>query len=118
VPIQRIVSSPYARATQSIAPLAQRLDLPIITDERLTERVLSISDLADWMIALRASFDDPDLCFLGGESNRAATQRVVAVLNDVVANSVRTSVIVTHGNLMTLLLSTSTPRLASLTGSS
>jgi 2,3-bisphosphoglycerate-dependent phosphoglycerate mutase len=104
LPIERIVSSPYRRATQSIAPLAQRLQLPITTDERLTERVLSSSDLADWMSALRASFDDLELCFPGGESSGAATQRAVAVLNDVLAHSVGTSVIVTHGNLMTLLL--------------
>jgi 2,3-bisphosphoglycerate-dependent phosphoglycerate mutase len=31
-------------------------------------------------------------------------QRAVAVLNDVLAHSARTTVIVTHGNLMTLLL--------------
>ncbi len=102
--IERILSSPYTRATRSIAPLAQRLDLPIITDERLTERVLSSSDLTDWMTALRASFDDFDLCLAGGESSRAATLRVVGVLNDVIAHSAQTSVIVTHGNLMTLLL--------------
>jgi 2,3-bisphosphoglycerate-dependent phosphoglycerate mutase len=82
LPIERIVSSPYIRAIQSITPLAQRLELPIISDQRLTERVLGASDLADWMSALRASFDNLDLCFPGGESSRAATQRAVAVLND------------------------------------
>jgi 2,3-bisphosphoglycerate-dependent phosphoglycerate mutase len=104
LPLEHILSSPYLRATQSIAPLAQRLDLPIITDERLTERMLGSSDLTDWMTALRTSFDDLDLCFVGGESSRAAMQRAVAVLNDVLAHSARTTVIVTHGNLMTLLL--------------
>jgi 2,3-bisphosphoglycerate-dependent phosphoglycerate mutase len=104
MPIERILSSPYSRATQSIAPLAQRLDLPIITDERLIERILSTRDLADWLTALRATFDDLELCFAGGESSRTATQRVVAVLNDVIAHTARTTVIVTHGNLMTLLL--------------
>lgn len=104
LPIQRIISSPFTRAIQSIAPLAQRLNLAIMTDERLAERVLSSSDIADWMSALRASFDDLDLCFLGGESSRAAMQRAVSMLDEVLAHQVSTSVIVTHGNLMTLLL--------------
>lgn len=104
LPIERIVSSPYTRAIQSIAPLAQRLKLSIVNDQRLAERVLSTSDVGDWMSALRASFDDQELCFPGGESSRAATQRAVAVLDGVLAHSARTSVIVTHGNLMTLLL--------------
>jgi 2,3-bisphosphoglycerate-dependent phosphoglycerate mutase len=104
LPIERIVSSPFTRATRSIAPLAQRLNLPIITDERLIERVLSSTDLFDWISALRASFEDLDLCFPGGESSRAATQRAVGALNDMLAHCVGTSVIVTHGNLMSLLL--------------
>ena len=104
LPIERILSSPSTRATRSIAPLARRLELPIITDDRLTERVLSSSHLVDWMSALRASFDDLELCFPGGESSRAAMQRAVAVLNDLLGHSVLTSMIVTHGNLMTLLL--------------
>ena len=104
LPIERIVSSPYLRAIQSITPLAHRLELPILSDQRLTERVLGPSDLVDWKSALRASFDDLDLCLPGGESSRAATQRAVTVINDLVASDVHTSAIVTHGNLMTLLL--------------
>ena len=102
--IERIISSPFVRATSSIAPLAHCLGLPIITDERLTERVLSTGDLDDWMTALRSTFDDLDLAFAGGESSRVATQRVVDVLDAALAYSIRTTVIVTHGNLMTLLL--------------
>jgi 2,3-bisphosphoglycerate-dependent phosphoglycerate mutase len=102
--IERILSSPYTRATQSIAPLAHRLALPIQADARLIERILSAGDLADWTAALRASFDDLDLCFAGGESSRIAMQRAAAALDDVLAHTARTSAIVTHGNLMTLLL--------------
>jgi len=104
LPIERILSSPYTRATRSILPLAQRLNLPIFTDDRLIERMLSSNDLTDWMTALRASFDNLDLCFAGGESSRVAMQRAVAVLNDAIGHTARTSVIVRHGNLMTLLL--------------
>jgi 2,3-bisphosphoglycerate-dependent phosphoglycerate mutase len=42
LPIERIISSPFVRAKQSIAPLAERLGLPIVTDTRLAERVLAV----------------------------------------------------------------------------
>lgn len=103
-PIERVLSSPFRRAVSSVAPLARRLKLPIITDERLVERVLSTAGLADWRAALRATFDDLELCFEGGESSRAAMQRAVAAFNDAMAHPARVTVMVTHGNLMTLLL--------------
>lgn len=102
--IERIVASPFIRALRTITPLAERLALPIITDERLIERVLSTSEVADWMTALRATFENFDLSFAGGESSRVATQRIVAVLSSAILHPVRTTVLVTHGNLMTLLL--------------
>src|SRR5215813_910158 len=78
-PIDRIISSPFARATQSIAPLADRLGLPIATDKRLAERVLVAGDLSEWLAALKSSFDDLDRCFPGGESCRAAMERALQV---------------------------------------
>jgi 2,3-bisphosphoglycerate-dependent phosphoglycerate mutase len=104
LPIERIISSPFARATQSIAPLARRLGLPIGADERLAERMLGGADLSDWMAALQATFDDLDRCFDGGESSRAAMQRAVAVVSEVLAHPADVTLLVTHGNLMTLLL--------------
>jgi 2,3-bisphosphoglycerate-dependent phosphoglycerate mutase len=111
LPIQRIISSPFARAAQSIAPLAQRLGLPIASDARLAERVLSTADLPDWTAALQASFDDLDRCFEGGESSRAAMQRAVAVANECALHAANATVLVTHGNLMTLLLKHFDPRI-------
>jgi 2,3-bisphosphoglycerate-dependent phosphoglycerate mutase len=104
LPIQRIISSPFLRATQSILPLAQRLGLPIATDARLAERVLSTVDLPDWPEALQATFDDLDRCFEGGESSRTAMQRAAAVVSEIVIHPVSVTLLVTHGNLMTLLL--------------
>ena len=107
-PIDRIISSPFVRAQQSAVPLAQRLSLEIALDERLSERVLSTVDLPDWFEQLRATFDDFDLCFEGGESNRMAMQRGVAIIDEILAqsdhNAPPTTVLVTHGNLMALLL--------------
>lgn len=102
--IERLVASPYTRAVQSIAPLAQRLGLRVHTDARLAERVLSSEPLEDWQAALRATFEDLDRCYPGGETSRAAMRRAVAALDEIAAHLARISVVVTHGNLMTLLL--------------
>jgi 2,3-bisphosphoglycerate-dependent phosphoglycerate mutase len=102
--IGRIVSSPYTRATQSVAPLAQRLGLEVELDVRLVERVLSSVSSPDWQDRLRDSFADLDLSFEGGESSRNAMQRAVAVVEDVRAHPAQTTLLVTHGNLLTLLL--------------
>jgi 2,3-bisphosphoglycerate-dependent phosphoglycerate mutase len=54
--------------------------------------------------ACRASFVDFDLSFEGGESSRDAMQRAVVVVEDVRKHSAQTTVLVTHGNLIALLL--------------
>lgn len=102
--IQRIVSSPFRRALQSVAPLAERLRLQVETDERLVERILSHEDLPDWPDRLRETFEDLDLSFRGGESSRVAIGRAASVVHDILEDRAATTALVTHGNLMTLLL--------------
>jgi 2,3-bisphosphoglycerate-dependent phosphoglycerate mutase len=102
--IERIVSSPYVRATQTIAPLARRLGLAVELDMRLVERVLCSASRPDWQELLCASFADLDLSFEGGESSREAMQRAVAVVTEIQRHSVQSTLLVTHGNLMALLL--------------
>ena len=99
-----VVSSPYLRARQSIAPLAQALGLPVAVDERLRERRLGEAPLDDWRAAVRASFEDLDRVLPGGESSRAAQQRGRAALDDILAGGHRLPVLATHGNLLALLL--------------
>jgi len=50
LPIERIISSPFLRAKQSIAPLAERLGLQINIDARLAERVLASPEPPDWLV--------------------------------------------------------------------
>jgi 2,3-bisphosphoglycerate-dependent phosphoglycerate mutase len=102
--IDYIVSSPFVRARASIAPLAHRRGLPVLTDARLVERVLSPAPLPDWEDRLRAAFADPDLCLPGGESGRAAQQRVLAAVADIRRGAGAAPVLVSHGNLIALLL--------------
>ena len=98
------MSSPYTRAQQSIAPLAQRLGLPVEIDPRLAERVLSAASLEHWREAIRQTFEDLDLAWPGGESSRTAMARGRAAIDDLLTQPARVLVIMTHGNLMTLIL--------------
>lgn len=76
-----ICSSPYARAQQSVAPLARRLGRPVEIDMRLAERVLSAEPLADWREAIRQTFTELDLTWPGGESSRTAMARGRAAID-------------------------------------
>jgi 2,3-bisphosphoglycerate-dependent phosphoglycerate mutase len=102
--IERIISSPYTRATQTILPLSRRLNLAVELDARLVERVLCSDSLPDWQEHLHASFADLDLRLEGGESSRDAMQRAVAVVTEIQRHGAQTALLVTHGNLMALLL--------------
>jgi 2,3-bisphosphoglycerate-dependent phosphoglycerate mutase len=99
----RIVSSPFRRAVQSVEPLAERLDLPIELDDRLRERLLTTA-AGDWLEPLRRSFDEVDAVLEGGESTRAAAARAAAALDDLRAHGAATTVVVSHGNLTALIL--------------
>jgi 2,3-bisphosphoglycerate-dependent phosphoglycerate mutase len=108
--VDLLVSSPYTRAQQSIAPLARRLGLAVEIDERLVERVLSAVPLAQWREALRQTFEDLDLAWLGGESSRTAMARGRAAIDALLARPEGAPVVVTHGNLMTLILRSFAPQ--------
>lgn len=102
--IDAILSSPFERAHRTIRPLADKLGLEIALDDRLTERVLSDQDLPDWYDMLRKTYDDLDLCYAGGESSRTAMSRVSSVIHEVLDGPNQHTIIVSHGNLISLLL--------------
>jgi 2,3-bisphosphoglycerate-dependent phosphoglycerate mutase len=102
--IDYIVSSPYERAYRTIAPLAERLGVEVVLDDRLTERVLSGKNNVDWRDMLRKTYEDLDLCYEGGESSSTAMSRAVSVVKEVVSGGYRNAVVVSHGNLISLLL--------------
>ena len=110
VGVDLLVSSPYTRAQQSIAPLAQRLGLAVEIEARLTERVFSAAPLAQWREAIRQTFVDLDLAWPGGESSRTAMARGRAAIDTLLARPERAIGVVTHGNLMTLILGSFAPQ--------
>ncbi|MFS0861177.1 histidine phosphatase family protein [Fredinandcohnia sp. 179-A 10B2 NHS] len=102
--VEQILASPYERAIQTIQPLANSIQHKVDTDERLIERVLCSEPIPDWFERLRDTYEDFDLKFSGGESSREAMSRIVEVVEEVFASSAKTTVLVTHGGLMSLLL--------------
>lgn len=106
IEFERVICSPYLRARQTIEPYVKRHNIPITLDGRLSERVLSASNMENWLECLRQTFDDFDLAFAGGESSRVAMDRAVRVIRDIESTGSKCIAIVTHGNLMTLLLRT------------
>ena len=101
--IQRVISSPFVRATESVGPFCRRAALRLETDARLVERVLSARNLPDWREHLRRSFDDLDYRLEDGESSRTAQARGTSAVRAALASGER-CVLVTHGNLLALIL--------------
>jgi 2,3-bisphosphoglycerate-dependent phosphoglycerate mutase len=102
VEIDRIISSPFVRARSTALPIAESKGLCIEQNSDLAERVLSSQDDANWVWKLRDSFSDVHLKYTGGESSIEAMTRAYNVVKELKEDT--PTVIVTHGNLMTLLL--------------
>ena len=102
IEVDRIISSPFVRARRSAEPLAKAKGIHIEQDSRLAERVVSSHDLKDWLVKLEKTFSDFQLKYEGGESSSQAMMRAFNVIDGLEAGS--RTVLVTHGNLMALLL--------------
>ena len=103
-PIDHITTSEYLRTRQSIEPFARLSELPVHTDHRLNERILSAEPIKNWQEVVRDSFDHHDLRAPGGESAREVRIRAWAALHDILAADHSMPLVVTHGKLMALVL--------------
>nr|WP_124069392.1 histidine phosphatase family protein [Filibacter tadaridae] len=102
IEVDRIITSPFVRARMTAEPIAVSKGIHMEGDSRLTERILSSQSLEDWQVKLKMSFSDLQLKYKDGESSSEAMARICAVV-DGLGDGSRT-VLVTHGNLMALLL--------------
>lgn len=103
-PIEFIVASEYIRARQSIEPYAAAKGLSINQDARFNERTLSVEPVDNWQEIVRDSFDDHDLRARGGESANEVLRRAWDGLNELIDAGHGLPVVVTHGNLLALVL--------------
>lgn len=102
--ISRIISSPYLRAVQTIAPFSENNNIEIETDNRLIERILSTQDFPDWLEKLETTFSDFSLTYEGGESSEEATARIVELINEISTSDHESIAVVAHGGIIALLL--------------
>ncbi|WP_088050397.1 histidine phosphatase family protein [Virgibacillus dakarensis] len=105
IEFDKIISSPYLRAIESIKPYAEQINSRIEVNENLRERILSEEPIDDWLDVLEQSFIDLDFALPGGESGNDCIRRANSVLESLYSNNALSNIIiVSHGNLITLLL--------------
>jgi 2,3-bisphosphoglycerate-dependent phosphoglycerate mutase len=102
-----IYTSPYQRALETIAPLAERLELPVYLEPGLQERRLGRFSSGDFLQAVEATWHDPCFAHPSGETNAAAQQRGLEVVRRLREQHDGEHVVLsTHGNLMALVMQT------------
>jgi 2,3-bisphosphoglycerate-dependent phosphoglycerate mutase len=110
IPIDRFYSSPYQRAIETVAPLAEGRRQPIIAVEELRERLLAPGELDGFQEAVMYVWQHPNDNPFGGETNKEAAQRIRQFIDELVEkNSDEIVVLGTHGNSMMVLLETFDP---------
>lgn len=107
LPIDVVTSSPYRRAVQTVAPLAEALGKPVLREPDLHERCLADPppSAAAFTAAVKATWDDFTFRHPGGESNAAARARGSSVVTRLFSTYPGGHLVVgTHGNLLALIL--------------
>ena len=104
-PIDGIVSSPYRRTIETIAPFAAASALEIALDERLREREAPfLAANADHIAAAEACFTDHALRLEGAETGFEAQERGWAAIEAMLQSSYALPVLVSHGQLLSFTL--------------
>ena len=107
--IDAVVSSPYARARETVAPLAGRRDLEVRTDDGFRERALTdgpVETIGEtFESAVDAVWSDWSFAWPDGESSEEAQARgVAAVERTLDRHEAETVAVCTHGQLLTATL--------------
>lgn len=107
--IDVMYSSPYIRAVNTIADLADKLEQDIILVNDLREKVWMEGEqqLPDGELyqVLQKMYTDPDYALPGGESNRECQTRAVKALQDILRTHEGKKVAIgTHGMVMSLMM--------------
>lgn len=103
-PIDYLASSPYVRARATIEPFALRSGLAVEIHEGLAERHLSGAPISHWREVVERSFHEPTFRVVGGESAAETLARGWDVIQGVLRKRHRLPVVVSHGQLLSLVL--------------
>ncbi|QHT47937.1 histidine phosphatase family protein [Bacillus sp. SB49] len=103
--IDAVLSSPYARAVQTVEGTAVSHGKEVHLLEDFKERTLTEGKAPDFEAAIEKVWADPDFSWEGGESNRDAQQRGIRGMKTVLADYENMNVVIgTHGNIMVLIM--------------
>ena len=107
--IDIIVSSSFARAVDTIKPLANLLNKEIIQFEELVERPIASLKYQieedDLLKGIERSFIDIDYCMPEGETTRQAQERSIPIIKKLLTDYKGKKIAIgTHGNIMTIIL--------------
>ncbi|USZ70574.1 histidine phosphatase family protein [Natronosalvus halobius] len=104
-PVDAVVSSPYARAVETVQPIAVAAGTDVVTDDGFRERALAGSHVEDFEAAIERVWSEPTFAWPGGESNDEAQVRGLEAVERTLERWPGDHVIVgTHGNLLALIL--------------
>ena len=103
-PINRVVSSPHPKALATIEPFAACAGLAIETHGGLVERRIAPGPFDGWREVVRRSFKEPTYALPGGESASEVLKRGWAAIQSVAESGCQCPVVVSHGQLLSLVL--------------
>jgi len=103
VSVDRVVSSPYVRAIDTVKGIADQRGLTVETDADLRERAVG-TWVEDFDTFARSQWADLDWKLPGGESLRETMERNVAALNRLLAHPAETTVVGAHGTALSTLI--------------
>lgn len=103
IPVQRVVSSPYLRAVDTVRGIAESRGLPVDADSDLRERAVG-GWVEDFDSFACAQWADHDYALPGGESLNQVMQRNRNALKRLLAHPAETTVVGTHGTALCTLL--------------
>jgi 2,3-bisphosphoglycerate-dependent phosphoglycerate mutase len=106
LPITAIYSSPYRRSIDTVARLAERLNVRLELVPNLRERELPVVPADEFHRLVENAWRSPAESVGGGESNIRAQARGLDVMRTVLERHQGQHVVVaTHGNLLALIVS-------------
>ncbi len=91
-----------SRAYETVKPFIEHYNIKVTYDTQLNERILSDLPIDNWLTELTEAFNNYEYRINHGETSSEAQKRILSVCRSI--SMTENTLIVTHGNIMTLLL--------------